>query len=60
MGNSITASLQREIQQTIENFEAKARVKDIKVIGKFDENGFQVELTFYIVNVTATITINFS
>ena len=58
--DSITASLlEREIQQTIENFEPRARVKDIKVIAKFDENGFQVELTFYIVNVTAPITINF-
>ena len=58
--DSITASLlEREIQQTIENFEPRARVKDIKVIAKFDENGFEVELTFYIVNVTAPITINF-
>ena len=58
--DSITASLlEREIQQTIENFEPRARVKDIRVIAKFDENGFEVELTFYIVNVTAPITINF-
>ena len=58
--DSITASLlEREIQQTIENFELRARVKDIRVIAKFDENGFQVELTFFIVNVTAPITINF-
>ena len=58
--DSITASLlEREIQQTIENFEPRARVKDIRVIAKFDENGFQVELTFFIVNVTAPITINF-
>ena len=58
--DAITASLlEREIQQTIENFEPRARVKDIRVIAKFDENGFEVELTFYIVNVTAPITINF-
>tara|TARA_B100001939_G_scaffold335633_1_gene337840 strand:+ start:42 stop:446 length:405 start_codon:yes stop_codon:yes gene_type:complete len=58
--DAITASLlEREIQQTIENFEPRARVKDIRVIAKFDKNGFEVELTFYIVNVTAPITINF-
>ena len=56
----ITASMiQREITNTIENFEPRASVLDITTIPNYDENGYQVKLTFQLVNLTDPVTITF-
>ena len=53
------AALEREIGEVINNFEPRASVKNIAVNPKYDENGYEVELTFFIQNLTAPVTINF-
>lgn len=58
--DNITAlSLEREIQQTIRNFEPRVDVKEIKITPDFRENGFSVTITFYIINRTEPVTIDF-
>jgi phage baseplate assembly protein W len=58
--DTVTASLvEREIQQTIDNFEPRARVSRIDVIPDFDRNGFSVLLEFFIVNRTEPVEIQF-
>lgn len=58
--DNITAiSLEREIRQTVTNFEPRVDIKEITVFPNFDQNGFNVSITFYIINRTEPITINF-
>lgn len=58
--DSITAStIQREIVQTLANFEPRVRVESIKVSPDFDNNAFTVSMEFYTVNQTTPITIEF-
>lgn len=58
--DAITAAdLQREIEQTINNFEPRAKVSRISVFTDFDNNGFKVDMEFYVVNRTDPITISF-
>lgn len=58
--DNITAiSLEREIRETIVNFEPRVEIKEITVSPVFNENGFNVSITFYIINKTEPITINF-
>tara|TARA_Y100001937_G_scaffold128060_1_gene202280 strand:- start:827 stop:1231 length:405 start_codon:yes stop_codon:yes gene_type:complete len=59
MDNIQAAALEREIGEVINNFEPRASVKNIAVNPKYDENGYEVELTFFIQNLTAPVTINF-
>ena len=56
----ITASLiDREIVETINNFEPRANVTKIVVSPDFENNGFKVELLFQIINRTDPIAIKF-
>lgn len=58
--DSITAArIEREISETIENFEPRARISKITVLASPDENGFKVEMEFFIINNADPITINF-
>lgn len=58
--DNITAlSLEREIQQTIRNFEPRVDIKSIQITPDFRENGFSVTITFYIINRTEPVTIDF-
>ena len=58
--DSITAiSLEREILQTIENFEPRASVSKVTAVPDFDNNGYSIKLEFYIINLTNPITIQF-
>lgn len=58
--DNITAiTLQREIQETLRNFEPRVDLKEVKVIPDFRENGFSVTITFYIINRTEPVTIDF-
>lgn len=58
--DSITAiSLEREILQTIENFEPRVSVSKVTAIPDFDNNGYNIELEFYVINLTNPITIQF-
>lgn len=53
------ASLEREIQQTIANFEPRASVYRVRAIPDYDNNGFTVDMEFLIINRTEPITITF-
>jgi phage baseplate assembly protein W len=56
----VTATLiEREIIETIDNFEPRASVSKVVIKPDFDNNGFQVELLFKILNRTDPVAIKF-
>lgn len=56
----ITSSvIEREILQTLKNFEPRVSVKTISVSPDFDNNAYSVGMEFYIINRTDPITIQF-
>jgi len=58
--DTITASaLERELEQSINNFEPRVKLLSVKVVPKFDDNAFNVEMQFYILNKSEPVTINF-
>lgn len=58
--DKFTASLiEREISEVIQNFEPRARVRSVIVSPTVDQNGFNVQLEFFIVNQTDPLTITF-
>lgn len=58
--DSITAiTLEREILQTIQNFEPRVSVSKLTAIPDFDNNGYALKLEFFIINLTNPITIQF-
>lgn len=58
--DSVTATLiQREIVETINNFEPRAEVKSVTAKPDYDNNGFKVEMVFQIVNRTEPVAIKF-
>jgi phage baseplate assembly protein W len=58
--DNITAiTLEREILQTIENFEPRVSVSKVTAVPDFDNNGYSIKLDFFIINLTNPITIQF-
>lgn len=58
--DSITAiTLEREILQTIENFEPRVSVTKVTAIPDYDNNGYSIKLDFLVINLTNPITIQF-
>jgi phage baseplate assembly protein W len=58
--DKFTASLiEREITEVIRNFEPRATVSSVIVSPRVDENGFNVQLEFFVINITNPITITF-
>jgi phage baseplate assembly protein W len=58
--DKFTASLiEREIVEVIKNYEPRATVSSVIVSPRVDENGFNVQLEFYVVNITDPLTISF-
>lgn len=55
----VATDLQREIEQTINNFEPRAKVSRIVVFPDYDNNGFKVDLEFFVINKTEPVTISF-
>lgn len=53
------AALEREILQTIRNFEPRASVYRVRALPDYDNNGFTVDMEFTIINRTEPITITF-
>ena len=51
--------IEREITQTIANFEPRVSVIGTTVIPDYTNNGFNIQLYFNIINRTEPITINF-
>lgn len=58
--DSITAiTLEREILQTIENFEPRASITKVTAVPDYDNNGYNIKLEFLVINLTNPITIQF-
>ena len=57
--NLTGAQLEREITEVIGNFEPRATVKDVTAVPAPDENGYSVNLVFYMDNNAAPISIDF-
>ena len=57
--NLTGAQLEREITEVIGNFEPRATVKDVTAVPTPDENGYSVNLVFYMDNNAAPISIDF-
>jgi len=52
-------ALQREIAQVIANYEPRASVSKVYVFADYDNNGFNVEVEFSVINQSNPITITF-
>jgi phage baseplate assembly protein W len=58
--DAVTAArIEREIQETIDNFEPRVRTSRVTAVAAPDENGYKIELEFFIINNSNPITINF-
>lgn len=58
--DKLTATiLEKNVRTTIENFEPRAKIKEITVSPDFDKNAYFIILTFFILNRTEPITIEF-
>ena len=53
------ASIERRLVDVINNYEPRVRVESVVAIPAPDENGYRVTMTFFIVNLSNPITINF-
>lgn len=58
--DNVTAALiEREIETTITNFEPRVDLKDVVASGFPDENGYKVEITFFLINNPDPISVDF-
>ena len=53
------AQIEREITETVENFEPRVRVSKVTAAADPDNNGYKVTLEFFVINNANPITINF-
>lgn len=58
--DSITAAqIEREIIETVDNFEPRVRTSKVTAIAAPDDNGYRVEMEFFVINNPDPITIKF-
>ena len=55
----IAARIEREIVETISNFEPRVKISEIKATSSPDENGYKIYMEFFVVNNSKPLTINF-
>ena len=55
----IATQIERTISETIGNFEPRAQVTSVTATAAPDENGYRIEMEFFIVNSANPVTINF-
>ena len=56
---STADSIQHAIEETIENFEPRIQLNEVRVTAKPDENGYIVTLEFFVINQTTARRIEF-
>jgi Phage baseplate assembly protein W len=57
---SITAlSIKRSIEDAIQNFEPRVQLQSVQVVENYNENGYDVTMTFFVLNIAAVQTISF-
>ena len=52
-----SAAIENEIRNTIDNIEPRAKISDLVVSARPDENSYDVTITFYIENATIPTTV---
>jgi phage baseplate assembly protein W len=58
--DSITAAqIEREIEETITNFEPRVQISSVIAVHAPEENGYKIRLEFFVINNPDPITINF-
>ena len=57
LDGSTAYSLKQAIELTVENYEPRVKLVDTKVTADYDNNGYNVTMTFYIQNSAEPITI---
>ena len=55
----LAAQIEREIEETINNFEPRVKISKVEAFPIPDENKYQVRMEFFIVDKTDSVTINF-
>jgi phage baseplate assembly protein W len=55
----MAAQIEREVEETINNFEPRAEVSKVTAIASPDENRYNIILEFFVINNPNPITINF-
>ena len=55
----IAAQIEREIEETITNFEPRVQISSVIAIHAPEENGYKIRLEFFVINNPDPITINF-
>ena len=55
----VAAQLERAVTETVNNFEPRAKISKVVAVADFDNNGYKMQLEFFIINSTSPITINF-
>lgn len=55
----VAAQLENAISETITNFEPRVRISKITAVASPDENRYNIQLEFFIINQTTPITIRF-
>ena len=59
MDKITAATLKREIEDVIRNFEPRVNLQLVNIVPDYDNNGFSVGMEFTIINMTNPITIQF-
>jgi hypothetical protein len=55
----MAAQIEREIEETVENFEPRAQISKVTAIAAPDENKYEIVMEFFVINNPNPITINF-
>ena len=55
----VAAQLERAVEETISNFEPRVQITNITASPRPDENKYDIELVFFVINNANPITINF-
>ena len=55
----IAAQIEREIEETITNFEPRVQISSVVAVHAPEENGYKIRLEFFVINNPDPITINF-
>ena len=55
----LAAQIEREIEETITNFEPRVQISSVVAVAAPEENGYKIRLEFFVINNPDPITINF-
>jgi phage baseplate assembly protein W len=55
----MAAQIEREIEETITNFEPRVQISSVVAVAAPEDNGYKIRLEFFLINNPDPITINF-